>query len=861
MAQPHSLGPGVISVEAGRVADALVEDLSNYRSAALYGPAGIGKSTTLGEVVRRLRARGHEVLVAAASETARNLPFGAFAALVDFDGVNATERISQAAKWLGRAKECVLAIDDVQLLDDESAALLQHLVVNNTVAVFATYRTNVTMPDALSRAFRPEHLAMYELRPRAPHESEAIITTTLGASPEPATMAMLVAAGEGNPFQLTNVIAASKKKGALRLQQGVWTASSVEAGPTVRERLLERIAAFSADELQLARALTIGGSLPKRIAAEIVSASVTHSASADGWIVERSDRWELVHALFGDAIRGASSADNVTQVLNDLVVIAQRNNPFAKDLVLSYASWMVQLGDQDTTAGPALIRAAENLLRDGQAHFALPLIEQAMRNDRSEEARRIYQEICAQMGKVLLTADPHELVESVRGMTYGYALGYHDDDSTPKHIVQALHTVVDPEHVHELQILDAAINHELGGPALVYIDRLEAAIVSRPDHQASVLAAHVGGESTLETGQLWRAQRIVELANLDTRADDSYFQSWFARVTQAANVRLGDLEPVQHWLNTWATRSAKWPDEMVPPAVQGMVEAEVALVSGHPAEIIKAATAAINVFGPFDRVGYRPWMEAIMSFGLAWSNISTDVPAETPQVRRPARHRLARIEYFRCLTLAAVGQLHEARSAALRLTDRATAEGRHWIALEAVHLAARIETTPALCEQINVIADRCDGPIADLKRRHVAALADGDADKLIEIGETFTKHRYSLIAVEAFDQATAYAYRKEDLTKARQALRLAEELVTGGVTRLLPAPDTNGWQLQPTLTKRESEVAHLAAVGATSREIGHQLSLSTRTVETHLQNAYRKLEVVDRASLAKVLPTFTLNNR
>jgi DNA-binding CsgD family transcriptional regulator len=668
-------------------------------------------------------------------------------------------------------------------------------------------------------------------------------------------MAMLVAAGEGNPFQLTNVIAASKKKGTLKLQHGVWTASSVEAGPTVRERLLERIAAFSPDELRLARALTIGGSLPKRIAAEIVSPDVTHSASSDGWIVERNDRWELVHALFGDAIRGALSADGVTQMLNDLVAIAQRNNPFAKDLVLSYSSWMVQLGDQDTTAGPALIRASENLLRDGQAHFALPLIEQAMRNGRSEDARRIYQEICAQMGKVLPTADPSELVELVRGMTYGYALGYHDDDSTPEHIVQALHKVVDPEHVHELQILDAAINHELGGPALVYIDRLEAAIASRPDHQSSVLAAHVGGESTLETGQLKRAQRIVQLANLDTRADDSYFQSWFARVTQTANVRLGDMEPVQRWLTTWAMQSARWPDEMVPPAVQGMVEVEVALVSGHPAEIIKAATLATTVLGPFDRVGYRPWMEAIMSFGQAWSKLSTEVPTETPRVRRPARHRLVRIEYFRCLTLAAVGQLHEARSAALRLTDRATAEGRHWIALEAVHLAARIEVTPALLEQIEVIARRCDGPIAALKPRHVAALLKGDADNLIDIGKAFTRHGYSLIAVEAFDQATGHAFQQEDLPKARHALDQAEELVATGVTRILPAPDTDAWRLRPTLTKRESEIAHLAAAGNTSRDIGTKLSLSTRTVETHLQNAYRKLDVVDRTGLATVLST------
>jgi DNA-binding NarL/FixJ family response regulator len=855
MAKPQHGGPGITSIEAERVADALVEELSNYRSAALYGPAGIGKSTTLNEVISRLRDKGREVLFAAASETARNLPFGAVAALVDFDGINATERISQAAKWLGRAKHSVLAIDDVQLLDDESAALIQHLVVNRTLAVFATYRTNVTMPDALSRAFRPEHLTMYELRPRALRESEAIVTTTLGASPDPATMAMLVAAGEGNPFQLTNVIAASKKKGTLRLQNGIWTASSVEAGPTVRERLLDRIGAFTPDELRLARALTIGGSLPKRIAAEIVSDDVTHSASVDGWIVERSDRWELVHALFADAIRGALSADVATKILNELVEVAQRNNPFAKDLLLSYSSWMIQLGDQDNTAAPALIRAAESLLRDGQALFALPLAERAIRSVRTNEARRIYQEICAQLGKILPTTDPHELVESVRGMTYGYSLGYHDDDSTPQHIVEALQTVTDPELVHELNVLDAAINHEFGGSPHPFIDRLEAAILSWPEHPTSVLAAQVGGESTLETGQLWRAQRIAELANIDTRIDDSYFQSWSARVTQGANVRLGNMASVHHWLNTWGTRSARWPDELIPPAVRAIVEMEAAVAEGRPAKIVQAATAGKRAMGPLDKTGQGAATDAAISLGQAWSKLRTDVPAETPQVRRPARHRLARIEYFRCLTLAAVGQLHEARSAALRLTDRATAEGRHWIALEAVHLAARIEVTPALLEQIDVIARRCDGPIAALKCQHVAALLNGDVDRLIESGEAFEKHGYTLIAVEAFDQATGHAFQREDLPKARHALNLAEALVANGVTRLLPAPNTDAWRLRPTLTKRENEIAHLAANGATSRDIGIKLYLATRTVETHLQNAYRKLGVTDRSGLLRVLET------
>jgi DNA-binding NarL/FixJ family response regulator len=59
---------------------------------------------------------------------------------------------------------------------------------------------------------------------------------------------------------------------------------------------------------------------------------------------------------------------------------------------------------------------------------------------------------------------------------------------------------------------------------------------------------------------------------------------------------------------------------------------------------------------------------------------------------------------------------------------------------------------------------------------------------------------------------------------------------------------------EPTaLTKREREVASLAARGMTSREIAETLVVSTRTVENHLQRAYEKLGLSGRSELAAAL--------
>ena len=54
----------------------------------------------------------------------------------------------------------------------------------------------------------------------------------------------------------------------------------------------------------------------------------------------------------------------------------------------------------------------------------------------------------------------------------------------------------------------------------------------------------------------------------------------------------------------------------------------------------------------------------------------------------------------------------------------------------------------------------------------------------------------------------------------------------------------------PKLTKRELEVARMAAQGLTNAEIGERLSISPRTVNSHLTKIYDRLDVHSRAALA-----------
>ncbi|HZB49884.1 MAG TPA: helix-turn-helix transcriptional regulator, partial [Mycobacteriales bacterium] len=55
------------------------------------------------------------------------------------------------------------------------------------------------------------------------------------------------------------------------------------------------------------------------------------------------------------------------------------------------------------------------------------------------------------------------------------------------------------------------------------------------------------------------------------------------------------------------------------------------------------------------------------------------------------------------------------------------------------------------------------------------------------------------------------------------------------------------------LTRREQEIARMAAQGLTDREIAEALVVSVRTVESHLAAAYRKLGIRSRRELAGLL--------
>jgi DNA-binding NarL/FixJ family response regulator len=72
-------------------------------------------------------------------------------------------------------------------------------------------------------------------------------------------------------------------------------------------------------------------------------------------------------------------------------------------------------------------------------------------------------------------------------------------------------------------------------------------------------------------------------------------------------------------------------------------------------------------------------------------------------------------------------------------------------------------------------------------------------------------------------------------------------LLLGEYRRLHDAPEPDA----PRLTARETEVLRLVARGLTARQIAARLVLSHRTVENHVQNTLRKLQLHNRVELVR----------
>ena len=115
-----------------------------------------------------------------------------------------------------------------------------------------------------------------------------------------------------------------------------------------------------------------------------------------------------------------------------------------------------------------------------------------------------------------------------------------------------------------------------------------------------------------------------------------------------------------------------------------------------------------------------------------------------------------------------------------------------------------------------------------------------------------TMERDLTLARRALDAgASGYLFKDSAHMELIEAVRAA----AAGERHLSPAVAaglrSNGGEDEGVLSPRETEVLKLMALGHTNREIGEQLDLSVRTVETHRAHIQQKLGLSSRPELTR----------
>jgi DNA-binding CsgD family transcriptional regulator len=154
------------------------------------------------------------------------------------------------------------------------------------------------------------------------------------------------------------------------------------------------------------------------------------------------------------------------------------------------------------------------------------------------------------------------------------------------------------------------------------------------------------------------------------------------------------------------------------------------------------------------------------------------------------------------------------------------------------------------------------GPLATALRA-AARVAGRDRLDLLDRAVRLTAGTAAVLAhVHALHDLGCALRRAGRRAEARDPLRAALALAdAGGATRLARSalaelhaagarPRRTALRGPDALTSAEQQVAELAAGGYTNRQIAQRLTLSRRTVETHLTHAYQKLGIHSRSELA-----------
>ncbi|MGI5460001.1 LuxR C-terminal-related transcriptional regulator [Streptomyces sp. CA-249302] len=270
---------------------------AGHHGIVVTGPAGCGKTRLAMEAVR-----GGDRARAAGTPETRHIPFAAFTHLLP-----ETVSLHRAVQLLSGVR--LLLIDDAQLLDDASAALVHQLAVHGRTRLIVVAADGAPVPGAVSRLWTGELLPRLALEPLPREDTEQLLTTALGGPVEPLTLNRLLHLSRGDLRLLRDLVDAVRERGLLTRDRDTdaWAwRGQVPMAPALRARAAEALDRPHREERTTLERLAFSEPLPLDMDA-LGDLRVLESLEADDLIrIDDDGAVRLAHPLHGPVLRAAA---------------------------------------------------------------------------------------------------------------------------------------------------------------------------------------------------------------------------------------------------------------------------------------------------------------------------------------------------------------------------------------------------------------------------------------------------------------------------------------------------------------------------------------------------------------------------
>ncbi len=840
----------------------------------LSGASGVGKTRLARELSARATACGWHTEWVAATEAAQPIAFGAVARLappvVESRPPTTMEMLARFGNALvdrADGAKLLLVIDDAQLLDGATAALVHQLCTSAVARVLLTLRRGEIAPDAISALWKDGIISRLELQPLSSAQVDELLTRVLGGVVDGPTRQRLWRACSGNVFALREMVLTGIESGHLAPSDDVWHwDGEVIIGASAAELVAARLSGLTPAEREGLEIVALGA--PLDLDAAVISGREAALASLErqGLIVnqQQSERWEirLAHPLYGEGVRASMpvmAARSARRALADMLQAAglpgrtdalrvavwrlEGDAPPSTDLLITAARQARGLADH-----PLCERLAARACADGGGFDAHLLLAGALS---AQSKWDLAEQMCLRPP----LADPARPADRCRvALVLGEVLfwGFGRLQDAADLLAGAANGAAGEEGAECWALLGALAM--FSGDLDRAIDAAESAL-STPGVSGRVVARALlaavpsltlKGATGMAIEQAERGQ-VIFAAGIDTPAP------WRAELAVAHTTALraaGRFSDAVAAAGHHYERARSGQDH-TSAALAALAFGQANLDIGDAMQAGMLLREAAALLRRFDQIGALPWclahlvQAAVLTGDLIRARQEMDALEEmAPRTASIFASEIGRARVWSAVgdgELSAARQRARAGAATAARLGHSVVEAVLWLDL------ARIGDAASAAPELARIAAAADSALLVVAAAHAAALAGDDGLALDRVSAEYVGMGCRLLAAESATAATAAhvaaGHHGLGLTSGRVAERLRADCP--GVR----TPALNQAAMPTVLTSREAEITGLARRGLANTEIAQRLHLSVRTVEGHLQQVYLKLDVHHRKEL------------